>query len=187
MAKYRNERRDEFANYVADPTETRARLNAIRKNAKAFGVYDPFTQPFKEEYLGEYQGNIDPESNWDPYLQLKNVYTDEQITDMLNKVSKSNTSKPQTMGKYGGLINKYNVGGIIQDDNGYWNPDNRGKAVEIQGNKMATHGYGNIPLYVVPDKGNPRLVKANTGIQTFPGATKFTEYPVTNNWLDRYK
>ena len=110
------------------------------------------------------------------------------ITDLLSKPYENkfggNVILPK---KYKGWLSKYANGGVIQDDNGYWNPDNRGKAVEIQGNKMATHGYGNIPLYVVPNKGNPRLVKANTGIQTFPGATKFTEYPVTNNWLDRYK
>jgi hypothetical protein len=28
------------------------------------------------------------------------------------------------------------------------------------GDTMATHGYGDIPLYVVPDVGEPRMVQA---------------------------
>lgn len=70
-------------------------------------------------------------------------------------------------------------GGIIKDDRGQWN--HPGEITEISGNTMATHGYGDIPLYVVPDKGKPRLVQPNSGIQKFPGAKKFTEYPIAQD------
>jgi hypothetical protein len=60
-----------------------------------------------------------------------------------------------------------------------------GQVTKIPGNKMATHGYGNIPLWTVPDVGDPRMVYPNTGTQVFPGASSFTEYPMSkNNWLD---
>jgi hypothetical protein len=72
-------------------------------------------------------------------------------------------------------------GSIIKDEMGQWN--HPGEITEISGDTMATHGYGDIPLYVVPDKGEPRLVQPNTGIQKFPGAKKFTEYPVSQNGL----
>jgi len=72
-------------------------------------------------------------------------------------------------------------GGIIRDDRGQW--DHPGEITEISGDTMATHGYGDIPLYVVPDKGKPRMVQPNTGIQKFPGAKKFTEYPMAKNGL----
>ena len=78
-------------------------------------------------------------------------------------------------------------GSVIKDDRGQW--AHRGKVTEIQGNTMATHGYGDLPLYVVPDVGEPRMVEANTGTHTFPGATKFTEYPInkkSKGWLDKY-
>jgi hypothetical protein len=32
---------------------------------------------------------------------------------------------------------------------------------------MATHGYGDIPLYVVPDVGEPRMVQANQVHKSF--------------------
>ena len=46
---------------------------------------------------------------------------------------------------------------------------------------MSTTGYGDIPLYVVPDVGEPQIIQATTGNYSFPNATKFTEYPLTNN------
>jgi hypothetical protein len=70
---------------------------------------------------------------------------------------------------------KFKQGGIIKDDRGQW--DHPWEDTEISGDTMRTDGYGNIPLYVVPDVGEPRMVYPNTGTHTFPGATKFTEYP----------
>jgi len=77
---------------------------------------------------------------------------------------------------------QFKEGGIIKDDRGQW--DYPGEVTEISGNTMATHGYGDIPLYVVPDKGDPRMVYPNTGTHTFPGASKFTEYPVAANGME---
>jgi len=79
----------------------------------------------------------------------------------------------------GEVIPKQKQGGVIKDDMGQW--AHPGEVTEISGNTMATHGYGDNPLYVVPDVGEPRVVQANTGTQTFPGATKFTEYPMAKN------
>lgn len=52
------------------------------------------------------------------------------------------------------------------------------QVTEIQGDTMATNGYGNIPLYVIPDKGKPKVIQANTGEHKFKGATKFIEIPL---------
>jgi len=86
--------------------------------------------------------------------------------------------KPKSISKNGSWLSKYDEGGIIKDDqDGYRNPKNRGKVIEIQGDTMGTDGYDDT-LYVVPDVGEPRIVYANTGNHKFPGATKFTEYPM---------
>jgi len=77
---------------------------------------------------------------------------------------------------YSKKLSAMEEGGVIKDDRGQW--DHPGEITEISGDTMATHGYGDIPLYVVPDKGKPRMVQPNTGTQKFPGAKKFTEYPV---------
>ena len=89
--------------------------------------------------------------------------------------------KPKSISKNGGWLNSYEDGGVIKDDMGQWN--HPGEITEISGDTMATNGYGDIPLYVVPDVGEPRMVEPNTGIQKFPGAKKFTEYPMAKNGL----
>ena len=75
----------------------------------------------------------------------------------------------------GGLQNYFNV---IEDQQGQRKFPNQ--VTKINGNTMATDGYGNIPLYVVPNAGKPRIIFPNTGEHTFKGATNFTEYPIKN-------
>ena len=67
-------------------------------------------------------------------------------------------------------------GKVIKDNNGYWNPDNWGKAVEISSNHITMEGVKE-PLYVVPDVGQPKLLFPNQN-HIFPNATKVTEYPI---------
>lgn len=83
--------------------------------------------------------------------------------------------------KQGGSVweivdDKAQSGKIINDNMGQWKYP--GEITRIEGNTMATHGYGDIPLYVVPNKGEPKLVLPNTGIHEFKGADSFTEYPL---------
>ena len=75
----------------------------------------------------------------------------------------------------GGLQNYFNV---IEDQQGQRKFPNQ--ITKINGDTIATDGYGNIPLYVVPNVGKPRIIFPNTGEHTFKGATNFTEYPVKN-------
>jgi hypothetical protein len=96
----------EWHNYIKDPTETRARLNDFRMRAKEQGVYDPFTQAFDSKYFKNYKpiSKDKDGSYFDPLYQLRDVYTDQEISDMLNKISKSNSNQTQTTAKYGGYI-----------------------------------------------------------------------------------
>jgi len=102
---------EDWLKYVNDPTETRARLNDFRMRAKEQGLYDPFTQPFNIKYLNKYK-QID-NSSWDPINQLRGSYSDEEISDMLNKISKSDNGQPQSTAKYGGWLKKYGPGGGV--------------------------------------------------------------------------
>jgi hypothetical protein len=69
-------------------------------------------------------------------------------------------------------------GKVVKDDNGYWNPDNWGKAVEIDSNNITMKGVYE-PLYAVPDVGSPILMFPNQDY-IFKNATKVTEYPIRN-------
>lgn len=114
------------------------------------------------------------------------AYLNNQIDTNISKIKLpddllrpffQNASGEVMLPQYG--LRKLKKGGVVKDDMGQW--AHPGEVTEISGNTMATHGYGDNPLYVVPDVGEPRVVEANTGTQTFPGATKFTEYPMAKN------
>ncbi len=77
----------DYYNYISNPTETRARLNHIRYDSKTHNIYDPFTQKVNPEILKNIEDNSQSNSDYDPYSQLRDVYTPSQILDLLNKVS----------------------------------------------------------------------------------------------------
>ena len=107
----------ENIDYLSSPTETRARLNAIRYEMYRDGVVDVMNKKIKSRHLNEYNRNIklSPESTEkgyktmddiliNPFIQLRSVYPDKKIKRMLNKISDNNTPTYNNYAKYGGEI-----------------------------------------------------------------------------------
>lgn len=95
--------------YISKPTETRARLNDIRMSSKQNNLYDPFTEevtPEIYEKLKNYQFESEKNSSYDALKQLKDVYSDEQIKNMLNTISDNNNSSEIQQFQKGGTIKK---------------------------------------------------------------------------------
>lgn len=63
---------------VLTDSEGRALLNQARRQYQIDGVYDPFTQEFKPEFLNNKNDGI---------RNLRKKYTDKEITDLMNSVS----------------------------------------------------------------------------------------------------
>jgi hypothetical protein len=101
-------------------------------------------------------------------------------------------------------------GGITKDNQGYWNPDNWGKPVEIDSNNITMEGVYE-PLLGVSDTGDTKLMKPGKNykfkgkkVTEFPVAElginqldaqpmkklnqllNFTNNPDKDNWLDKY-
>jgi len=170
-------------NYRGDIDENQAELNRLRYNyqLKPDQVITP--QDVETYNLEDYN--------------LKH-FSKDQLLNLLNKTAYNSTDS-NTYAQEGKkiTINKdrdqwINLGEITPSELAFLKEvksstikNNQGqrlfpnKITEIQGNVMSTEGYGNIDLYVVPDKGEPKIIKANTGQYTFPNATKFTEYPLS--------
>jgi hypothetical protein len=81
--------------YISDPTETRARLNELRFLGKDSGLYDPFTQKVTPEIFKQFNNLESFPGGNQPLEELKDVYTDEQILEMLNTISKNNESNQE--------------------------------------------------------------------------------------------
>jgi hypothetical protein len=91
-----------FNDYVGKPTETRARLNSVRYIGKQEKLYDPYKEKIDKNILKKF-------SNTTQLDQLRKIYNDEQIIDMLNSVSQSKKQPedfiPQAKNG-GGLLSK---------------------------------------------------------------------------------
>ena len=134
-----------FMKYVNIPTETRARIQDLRESLYDQGAYDPFTQPLTKEALDKYKrqplSDKDIQAGatvgFDPLEQLRLSYSDEEIMDMMNKISKADNNqeqtvakngmsfyqhgldwKPKTISRDGGWLNKYREGGVVKAQNG---------------------------------------------------------------------
>jgi hypothetical protein len=96
---------EDFNTYVGRPTETRARLNSIRALGKEQGVYNPFTEKIDKSKLDKIKSpNIIRDSQLD---QLRKIYNDDQIIDLLNSVSKNDSNKLIPQAQDGGWLDKY--------------------------------------------------------------------------------
>jgi hypothetical protein len=75
-------------------------------------------------------------------------------------------------------------GGVIKDDNGYWNPDNWGSPVEINSNNITMEGVYE-PLLGISDTGDTKLMQPGKDYK-FKGK-KVTEYPLAKDGKELVK
>jgi hypothetical protein len=80
------------------------------------------------------------------------------------------------------VVKKQKEGGIIKDDNGYWNPDNWGKVVEIDSPDITMKGV-NQPLVGISDEGDVQYMEPGKDYK-FKGK-KVKEYPVGKNGVNQ--
>lgn len=119
--------------YLTEPTEQKARKDALAKHAQERGIYDPVNETFNETHyeklMDDYYrvgGKKDREAvenifNKDPYIYhqlddtLKN-YNKENVINMFNDfVQNENQEQELPMAAYGGPIAKYYHGGSPHD------------------------------------------------------------------------
>jgi len=116
----------DWVNYINKPTETRARLNDLRERAFNKKVYNPLNEKITPaQYNKLLKLESTDNTGFGPLIQLKSVYSDDEIMNMLNTISKNEnsdiTSNNMYTAKNGGeninvgWLNKYADGG--QKDN----------------------------------------------------------------------
>ena len=98
---------EDYNTYVGRPTETRARLNSIRYIGKKKGIYDPYTEKVNKDILKKLPSSILKPTQLD---QLRLIYSDDQIIDLLNSVSESNSNRPISQAQNGKEMKYYQEG-----------------------------------------------------------------------------
>jgi len=101
--------KNKFSNYVANPSETRSRLNEIRYENSLLKYYNPLTEKINKD---QYNNYLKDKSRGNALKDLKNVYSDDEIIDMLNSISENKSSQEQLpMARNGGSIKQFANGG----------------------------------------------------------------------------
>lgn len=177
----------DYDKYVSKPQETRQFLNEIRYLGKTQGVYDPFT----EKITPEQYKKIKPLELSSPMDSLRKIYTDEQIIDMLNSISKRQQAGGVPVAQNGQEMKYYQEGldfkpktisqdGTVIDPMGYWNPENVGSPVTIPSNIITMEGVDQ-PLLGISDTGDVQYMMPGEDYE-FDGEY-VTEYPVAKKGI----
>jgi hypothetical protein len=182
--------------YYTSPGEIKARMDQAR--------FDLNLSP-SDKFTPEMFNTISKKKNW--YGMGKYIKDKKSFVDLMN-----NFWAAPAVGVAVGTqaVDQQKNGGITKDNQGYWNPDNWGKPVEIDSNDITMEGVYE-PLLGVSDTGDTKLMKPGKNYK-FKGK-KVTEYPVAklginqldaqpmkklnqllnftnnpdkNNWLDKY-
>jgi hypothetical protein len=72
----------------------------------------------------------------------------------------------------------YQSGGVIKDDNGYWNPENWGKPVEINSPQITMIGVSQPLLGISNQTGEKKLMMPGVKNYRFKNTQQVTEYPI---------
>lgn len=121
-------------------------------------------------------------------------YLNSEIDEQIKRgIIPKDISRPFQRGEhvmlphYGVKQNK--KGGVVKDNNGYWNPDNWGKAVEIDSPDITMQGV-NQPLIGISKQTGEEKVMLPGKDYTFANTKQVIEKPLnkksTGGWLDKY-
>nr|DAI89616.1 MAG TPA: Morphogenesis protein 1 wall, phi29, hydrolase, infection [Caudoviricetes sp.] len=156
---------------ISNYQEIIPRLNAYRQkyNLQPTQVITPeLIQQNRQQYIN----TADFEDNTD---QLYKLFENEGLSNVLNKVVSVDNSSQY----YG------EKGGVIRDDQGYWNPDNWGKIVEINSNNISMQNVKQPLIGVSNETGEARLMIPGKEY-IFSSTKKVTEYPTKRNKNKRF-
>lgn len=171
--------KDDSGTYYSNPTEVQARLNVFRKELKESGIVDPFKTPVTKQqlktFLNKYKSPTDKSNK--PLLEtnsaelINTVKSEDDVLWMLNNIVNNQNNELIPIAQ----------NGVIKDNNGYWNPNNWGKVVEIDSNDITMKGV-NQPLLGISDEGDVQYMEPNKDYK-FKGK-KVREFPIAKNGIN---
>jgi hypothetical protein len=160
------------AQYYLDPTEIHARMNQAR--------FDLGLTP-KDKFTEQMFDKISKNKNW--YGMERYIKDKKGFIDLMNNfwaVPPAVIGAAALQGQED--IPQQKKGGVVKDDNGYWNPDNWGKPVEIDSNEITMEGVYE-PLLGVSDTGDVQMMYPGEDY-VFDGES-VTEYPVAKYGINQ--
>lgn len=148
--------------YYTEPTEVHARVQELRKKAG----FKP-NQEVKEEdlnkFLKTYKGDVSGIED------LLNMTDTPHLIEILNTMAytpkKGNSNVAQQGGKKQQNYTENELAFLseiaIKDNNGYWNPNNQGKVVEIDSPNITMKGVSQKLIGISKQTGEKKIMKPN--------------------------
>ena len=101
-------------NYYEYGDPLKADIHGVRQAGQAAGIYDPFTEPFKKEFIDKYDEFYKNNPTKNPFKQLLKFYTPEQVEYFMNNISQNQTQSEDgvQMARRGGPV-MYGSGGKL--------------------------------------------------------------------------
>ena len=133
--------------------------------------YDISGRNYSPAWKGQFQSGGNVESKWEYSNTNGKLIPQSQLKTsdwLLNNIVSNQNNNLIPIAK----------NGVIKDNDGYWNPNNWGKVVEIGSNDITMKGV-NQPLLGISDEGDIQYMEPNKDYK-FKGK-KVTEYPVIQN------
>jgi N-acetyl-anhydromuramyl-L-alanine amidase AmpD/LysM repeat protein len=163
-------------NYLSSPTEVDAYLMTnLRDDMVNRGYlkdhFDELTEDKLNDFILKEKDIRDVKEYFSPGREM--IFDRSKFVDFFNKYGLPSTVIGGVLG--GQAIDQQKNGGITKDNQGYWNPDNWGKPVEIDSNNITMEGVYE-PLLGVSDTGDTKLMKPGKNYK-FKGK-KVTEFPL---------
>ena len=156
--KFYNDNAD-YNKYLESPTETRARLNVLRFIGKENKIYNPFIEKINKNKFKQFDKFTDPDYI-QPLNDLRYIYSDDQIIDMLNTISKTKNSKESFEAKLGGEMIRRADGSYSRK--GLWDNIRANKGSGKRPTKEMLEQERKIRLDKKEDGGNLDYIYANS-------------------------
>ena len=138
--------------------------------------YDISGRNYSPAWEGQFQTGGNIESKWEYSNTNGKLIPQSQLKD-----SELGYLKDWLISPMAKKIALKREGGVIKDNNGYWNPDNWGKVVEIGSNDITMKGVDQ-PLLGISDEGDIQYMEPNKNYK-FKGK-KVREFPIARNGIN---
>jgi hypothetical protein len=168
-------------------------IGATPKQSSLFGNSEMFTNP--RQYFTKPSGGPTYTPNYenisktisqgsDPLAETLSFgsYTPAPRVLDWRKIGQTAAGVGIGSGLVSGALKQKKEGGVVKDDNGYWNPDNRGKVVEIDSPIITMEGVDQ-DLIGISDEGDVQYMTPGKNYK-FKGK-KVREYPVGKNGVNQ--
>jgi len=176
--------------YLSKPEEQQVRFNKIKDYMeKTYGIKrgSKFTKEDVSKFSEDFNNNkLNSDTYGDVIDLLNHTKNQKGGIDLTSVLNKAWTVVPGAIGVgVASQLEQKKNGGVIKDNNGYWDPKNWGKTVEINSPDITMNGVNQPLLGTSKQTGEKRIMFPGEN-HKFANTKQVIETPLKGKWLNKY-